>query len=206
MEVILGTSKQELVGLKYLVAGQRSGGRRGKGKSTYTLASAHLSNTTAKRRGIAEQLLSQLRENTERNDADTIVGGDFNTSTYRERGKAKVSSIKDAWEETLLTPPPDFVPMWGQIEDSGDCCGFIPTIKNVANCRVAKHGSLQLGKEKMHFREADQGARLSVFIHHCETHAAERSARGEADTQYRKQRGEKRRREKRIKKRHPRAP
>ena len=44
-------------------------------------------------------------------------------------------------EETLLIPPPDVVPMWGQMEDSGDCCGFIQTNKNVTNLRGARHGS-----------------------------------------------------------------
>ena len=56
------------------------------GERTYTSVSAHLSNTTAKRRGLAEQLLGELREGTERNDAD-IIGGDFNMLANREHGK-----------------------------------------------------------------------------------------------------------------------
>ena len=50
-------------------------------------------------------LLGQFREVAELNDAD-ITGGDFNTSACRACGKAKLSSIEEAWEETLLIPPP----------------------------------------------------------------------------------------------------
>ena len=88
-----------------------------------------------------------------------------NTSAYRERGKAKLGSTEEAWKETLPIPPPDLVPMWEQIEDSGECCGYTLT-KNVANWRVAKHGSLQLDKEKMQIRVADQEAHFTVFVHH----------------------------------------
>ena len=46
------------------------------GSSTYTAVSAHLSNTTAKRRDVAKQLLGQLRKVAEKNYAD-IFAGDF---------------------------------------------------------------------------------------------------------------------------------
>ena len=42
------------------------------------------------------------------------------------------TSIEEAWAETLLIPPPDSVPMWGEMEDSGSC-GFIPTKQNGSN-------------------------------------------------------------------------
>ena len=127
---IKGTSKQYSFGLMHLKI--RSMLRRAprQGKLTYTPASVHLRNTTAKRRGIAKALLGQFKENAELNLVD-IIGSDFNTSAYRERGKAKVSSIEEASEETQLIPPPDLVPMWSQMADSGDCGGFILTKKNV---------------------------------------------------------------------------
>ena len=77
-------------------------------------------------------LLCQFRETAELNDAD-ISGSDNNSSAYRERGKANLSSIEEAWETTLLIPPPDLLPMRGQIEDSGDCSGFILSTRNVAH-------------------------------------------------------------------------
>ena len=41
--------------------------------------------------------ISQPRKVAEENYADIVVG-DFNTSAYRECGKAKMSSIEEAWE------------------------------------------------------------------------------------------------------------
>ena len=192
---IPGTSKHDSFGLKYLQVTSRFRRPSKHGDSTYTSVSAHLSNTAAKRRDVAMQLLGQLRNVAEKNGAD-IIAGDFNTSACCERGKAKVSSIVEAWEETLLIPPPDFVPVWGQMEDSGDCCGFKTKKNHVPNWRVAGHGrpSLQLKKEKMHTKETDQAAHLLIYIHFCEARAAERIARGEPAKQYRRTRGVGRRR------------
>ena len=53
-------------------------------------------------------LLGQFKEIAALNDAD-IIGGDFNASTYREREKAKLNSIEEASEETLLIPAPDLI-------------------------------------------------------------------------------------------------
>ena len=64
------------------------------GNCTHTVVSAYLSITTAKRRGIAKQLLGQLCKVTERNNAD-IIAGDFNTWAYLERGKAQMSSVEE---------------------------------------------------------------------------------------------------------------
>ena len=93
-------------------------------------------------------LVGQFREMAVLNDGD-ITGGVFNTSAYRERGKAKLSSFKEAWEKMLLMPPPDLVPMWDQIEDSGDLCGFMVTTKNLTNWRIASHGSLRLNEQML---------------------------------------------------------
>ena len=50
---------------------------------------------------------------------------------------------------TLLLPPLGLAPMWAQMEDSTECCGFIRTMKSVTNWRVVKHGSLQIDRGKM---------------------------------------------------------
>ena len=55
--VIPGTSKQHSFGLKYLMAWSMLTRAPRQGQMTFTPASVHLSNTTAKRRGIAKQLL-----------------------------------------------------------------------------------------------------------------------------------------------------
>ena len=86
-EEILGTSKQDSCGLRYLLAKSRFERWPKQGGSTYTAVSAHLSNTAARRRDVAKLLqLSKLRKITEDNCAD-IIAGDFNSSACRERGK-----------------------------------------------------------------------------------------------------------------------
>ena len=65
--------------------------------TTYTEVSAHMKNTTAKRRDLAKQMLGQLRKVAEENYAYIVVG-DLNTSANRECGKANMSSIEEAWE------------------------------------------------------------------------------------------------------------
>ena len=112
------------------------------GKYTYTLASVHLSNTTAKRRGVATSLLSHITETAELNEID-IIGGAFYRSASRECGKPTPSSIEEAWRDTLMASQPDLVPKWCKMEDSRDCCGFMSTKRNVSNRHVARHGSLQ---------------------------------------------------------------
>ena len=119
-------------------------------------------------------------------DAD-IIAGDFNSSACRDRGKAGVSSIEETWEKTLLIPPPDVVPMWGQGKESGDCCSFTTTMKSEPSWRVARHGSFQLNRNKMQMEERDQAAHLLVYIHICEAQTVERSIRSETAKSYRKQ-------------------
>ena len=64
-------------------------------------------------------------------------------SPDRARGQPKLRSTEEAWRTTLLIPPPDLVPKWGQIEDSGDCCGFTVTTRNVTHWCVVMHEGLQ---------------------------------------------------------------
>ena len=65
---------------------------------------------------VAKQLLGQLGKVAEKKFAD-VMAGDFNSSACRERENAKMSSIKEVWEETLLIRPQDV----GQMKESGDC-------------------------------------------------------------------------------------
>ena len=112
-EEILGTSKQDSFGLNYLLVMSRFTLTPKRGRSTYTVISAHLCNSAARRLDVVKQLLSQLSKVAEENDAD-IIAGDFNSSAYRERGRERRSSIDEAWSQTLLVPPPGKVPMWRQ--------------------------------------------------------------------------------------------
>ena len=159
-EEIQGTSIYDTFGLKYFLSKASFRRPPKEGNRTYTAVSAYLSNTTAKWRDVAKQLLGQLgKVAVENNDAD-IIAGDFNSSAYRDRRKVGVSSIEETWEKTLLIPPPDVVPMRGQMEESEDCCGFTLTKKSEPSWRVARHGSIQFNNDKMQIEETDQAAHL----------------------------------------------
>ena len=132
------------------------------GQCTYTPASVCLSNTTAKRRCIAEMLLGQFKEVAELNDVDTI-GRDFDTSAYRERGKSNQSSIEEVWGTTFLILPPD--------SNHEDC-------DKLAGCQAWKFSAKQ--RKDANKQELSQDAHLLVFMHLCEIHTAERITRREA--------------------------
>ena len=93
-EEIQGTSIYNSFGLKYLLFKARFRRPPKEGNSTYTAVSAYLSNTTAKRRDVAKQLLGQFRKVAVENDAD-IIASDFKSSAHRDRGNSRVSSIEE---------------------------------------------------------------------------------------------------------------
>ena len=89
-EEIQGTSIYDSFGLTHFLFKARFRRPPKEGNSTCTAVSAYLSNTTAKRRDVAKQLLGQLRKVAVESDAE-IIAGDFNSSAYSDRGKARVT-------------------------------------------------------------------------------------------------------------------
>ena len=128
---ISGTSKHDSFGVRDLLVTSRFRRPSKEGSSTYTAISAPLWETR-QRRGQAAvgPALKRRRENVQ-----ASIAGDIISSAFRERGKAGVSSM------TLVILPPDLVPMWGQMEESGDCCGFIQKKERrteMASCKAWK--------------------------------------------------------------------
>ena len=158
-----GTSKQDSFGLNYLLVKSRFRPPPKGGRNTYTVISAHLCNSAAKRLDVAKQLLSQLWKVVEENDAD-IIAGDSNSSAYRERGREDRSSIDEAWSETLVVPPPGKVPTWGHMQESDDCCGFVLTKNSQSSWRVAYHGSYELNRDKLQKRTKGKAPHLTVYV------------------------------------------
>ena len=102
------------------------------GKALHTVIYGHLS-TRLQNEGVSRALLCELKGLADKHEADLITG-DFKMAAYRGHGKP--SSIEEAWGrgqgrwETRLLALPEVVPKWGQIQETGDCCGFIRTTKN----------------------------------------------------------------------------
>ena len=107
-----------------------------------------------------------------------------------------MSTTEETWDETLLIPLPGVVPMRGHVEDSADCCGFIAPNRIEQSWRVVRQGSVQLNKDKMQTEATDLAPPPPIFIHLCESRAAERSSRSEAAKQHRRRCGTERRRKK----------
>ena len=80
------------------------------------------------------------------------------TSIQRPSGNAerRVSKIEEAWAEALLRSPSGDVPMWGQMEETDDCCGFVTAKQEVPSLRVAWHGSYQVNRVQMQIKSKDQ--------------------------------------------------
>ena len=84
-EEIPGTLKHDSFGLKNFMVKTKFRRPAKDETSACVAASANLSNTTAKRRDVAKR----RRNAAEENGAD-IIAGDFNSATFRERGKEGV--------------------------------------------------------------------------------------------------------------------
>ena len=108
--VILGTSKQDSFGLKHMMVSAMFWMAPRQGKCTFIpCLCSPVQHDREEARNCKKGLLGQVMEIALN---DGIMGeGDFNTSACRERGKAKLSSIEEAWEKMLLILPPDLVPM-----------------------------------------------------------------------------------------------
>ena len=148
------------------------------GKGTYTAVSAHLSNTTAKRRDVAKQLLGQLGKVAEKNDAD-IIAGDFGWLELHRRNMGTHASDSSSGLGSNVGPDGGIVRLL-RLHGSN---------RSEQSWRVARHGSFQLDRDKMQMKETDRAAHLLVNIHFCEAQAAERSTRSEAAKHYRRKRG-----------------
>ena len=108
--VIPGTTKHDSSGLKYLTV-RSMFKNRGQAINVYvhTCLCSPAQHDREEARNY-KKLPGQFGEIPELNDAD-IIGGDLNTSAFRESGQAKLSSIEEAWKETLLIPPPNPFPL-----------------------------------------------------------------------------------------------
>ena len=80
--------QEEISGLRYLLIKSRFRRPPKEESSTWTGVSAHLSNTTAKRR--CKATFGPAQNSHRGNDTDIL-----NSSAYRERRKAKVSSMEE---------------------------------------------------------------------------------------------------------------
>ena len=118
--------------------------RQGKNKSTP--ASLHLSDTTAKRKGISRSLLGEVREVAEMNCVD-IIGGDLGMAAFRE--PRKLGRTEDPCGLVFAHAP-------RRSPDVGDRWRTLP---------IAAGSSERQKTRKKHGRQTNTGAfRLHTFL------------------------------------------
>ena len=85
-----------------------------------------ISNICAKKKGTAKLILT-LRAILISQEVD-LVAGDFNGTAWRYRGKDNLSTIDEAFRDSILPTPLGPTPLWGlgSIPDIwADVCGFL---------------------------------------------------------------------------------
>ena len=72
------------------------------GQKYFTVLSLHISNIYAKKKGIAKKLILTLRAIMISQEVD-LVAGDFNGTAWRHLGKDNLSTIDDAFLDSILS-------------------------------------------------------------------------------------------------------
>ena len=107
----------------------RASFRRGaaSGQKVFTVSSLHISNISAKKRGIAKKIIQTFRALVISQDID-LVAGDFNGTAWRCRRRDNLSTIDEVFTDCALPTPLGPTPLWGpgSIPNNwADVCDFL---------------------------------------------------------------------------------
>ena len=137
------------------------------GQKTRTVLSLHISNIYAEKKGIAKKLILTLRAIMISQEVD-LVAGDFNGTARRYRGKDNLSTIDEAFIDSILPTPPGPPPLLGpgSIPDNGaDVCGFLKPPGSQRFRKVNKHGAFSIPRRKLGLRPTDQSCHHDTWLH-----------------------------------------
>ena len=137
------------------------------GQKYFTVLSLHISNIYAKEKGIAKKLILTLRAIMISQEVD-LVAGDFNGTAWRYRGKDNLSTIDDAFMDSILPTPPGSSPLWGSgsIPDIwADVCGFLKPPGSQRFWKVNKHGAFSIPRKSLGLRPTDQRCHHETWLH-----------------------------------------
>ena len=82
-----------------------------KGQKFFTVLSLHISNIYDRKKGIAKRLILTLRAIMISQEVD-LVAGDFNGTAWRCRSRNNLSTIDEAFTDSILPTPPGPTPLW----------------------------------------------------------------------------------------------
>ena len=112
------------------------------GQKYFTVLSPHINNIYAKKKGNAKKLILTVRAIMISQEVD-LVSGDFNGTAWRHRGKDNLSTIDEAFMDSILPTPLGPPPLWGpgSIPDNwADVCGFLKRPGSQRSWEVNKQG------------------------------------------------------------------
>ena len=134
------------------------------GKSTYAAISAHWSNTTTQRRGLACELLGELKGEADQNDVD-INGGDFNMSACRQQGRrARVM------KETISRPLGRELRCGRRLRTPVAAAVFVTIVRDVEGWKIYRHGCTRLNKELLQMKPNDRDSHFPERVDCGEVH------------------------------------
>ena len=137
------------------------------GQKYFTVLSLHISNVYAKKKGIAKKLILTLRAIMLSQEVD-LVAGDFNGTAWRHRGKDNLSTIDEAFMDSILPTPPGPTLLWGpgSIPDIwADVCGFLKPPGSQRFWKVNKHGAFSIQRKTPGLRPNDQSCHHETWLH-----------------------------------------
>ena len=97
-----------------------------------------------------------------------LVAGDFNGTAWRYRGKDNLSTIDEAFLDSILPTPPGPTPLWGpgSIPDNwADVCGFLKPPGSQRSWKVNKHGAFSIPRKTLGMRPNDQSCHHETWLH-----------------------------------------
>ena len=119
------------------------------------------------KKSIAKKLIITLRAIMISQEVD-LVAGDFNGTAWRHRGKDNLSTIDEAFLDSILPVPPGSTPMWGPgsiLDNWADVCGFLKPPGSQRSWKVNKHGAVSIPRKTLGLRPNDQSCHRETWLH-----------------------------------------
>ena len=137
------------------------------GQKFFTVSSLHINNIYAKKKGIAKKLILTLRAIMISQEVD-LVAGDFNGTARRYRGKDNLSTIDEAFMDSILPTPLGPTPLWGpgSIPDNwADVCGFLKPPGSQRFWQLNQHGAFSIPRKTLGLRPNDPSCHHETWLH-----------------------------------------
>ena len=97
-----------------------------------------------------------------------LVASDLYGTAWRCRRRDNLSTIDEAFMDSILPAPPNRTPLWGpgSIRDNwADVCGFLKPPSSQRCWEVHKHGAFSIPRKSLGLRPTDQSCHHETWLH-----------------------------------------